>query len=420
MRNKLFTRDFSLLWLGKSVSQLGDGAGFIGLMWWIQSSTGSASVLGLMVMISTLIRVFLSPFSGVVADKFNKKTIMVLTDTMRGLVYCLLAYLAFTSKLTIPLLLTCSAINAVNSVFFGPAISATVPLLVTSENLPRANSFMQMTSFIVSIVSYTAGGLLVTLLGLPLLLIIDGVSFLLSALSETFINIPHVSAGKTFNLNQFAQNIREGFDYVKKNHVLFEIMKVAALLNFVAAPTFILLPKFVNDYLGAPASMYGYLLAASMVGTLCASLIIALSKIVERNVWMVMHSITVQGALFVALVLIPKQAYYGHLFLFGLVGFANGICNVYFSAIVQRVTAKEHMGKVFGLMDTMGSALQPISQGLSGLAGDRFGIPLIFGLSGASLGAGGVKFSLIPNLKHFLSSESAAISTTTAPAVADD
>lgn len=420
MSKKLFTRDFSLLWLGKSVSQLGDGAGFIGIMWWIQSSTGSAAVLALMVMISTLIRVFLSPFSGVVADKFNKKTIMVLTDTVRGFVYCILAYHALTNQLTIPLLLTCSAINAVNSVFFGPAISATVPLLVSSENLPRANSFMQMTSFIVSIVSYTAGGLLVTLLGLPLLLIIDGVSFLLSAFSETFINIPHVSVGTTFNSRQFAQNIHEGFDYVKQNHVLFEIMKVAALINFVAAPTFILLPKFVNDYLGAPASMYGYLLAASMVGTLCASLIIALSKIVERNVWMVMHSLTIQGVLFAALVLIPKQAYYAHLLLFGFVGFANGIVNVYFSAILQKVTAKEHMGKVFGLMDTMGSALQPISQGLTGLVGDRFSIPLIFGLCGTSLGAGGVKFSLIPNLKQFLSSESAANIGTTVPALADD
>ena len=145
MSEKLFTRDFSLLWLGKSISQLGDGAGFIGLMWWVQSQTGSATALGLMAAISTLLRVILAPFSGVLADKLSKKTIIVLMDLLRGVIYTALAYLAWSNQLTRTSLIILASANTLCSVFFGPAITSSIPLLVKENNLPRANSFLQMT-----------------------------------------------------------------------------------------------------------------------------------------------------------------------------------------------------------------------------------------------------------------------------------
>lgn len=422
VNNKLFTRDFSLLWLGKSVSQLGDGAGFIGLMWWVQTTTGSATVLGLMAMVSTLVRVLLSPVSGVVADRFHKKKIIVITDFIRGLIYCLLAYLVYSSRLTVPLLLTFSALNALNSVFFGPAISSTVPLLVKPDNLPQANSFLQMTSQIVSIVSYTAGGVLVALLGVPLLLLVDGVSFILSAISEMFINIP-LSQGTVNSIGKgaFVSNLKEGLQYVRANTVLLEVMKIAAVLNFVMAPMFILLPKFVNIHLGAAASMYGYMLACMMAGTFLASLIVAFTKFVQRNVWIVIYGVTIQGVLLLGLILLPRHMYYGHLALFLFSGLINGIVNVYFSALMQRITAPEHMGKVYGLVETMSSGLQPLSQGLTGFIGDRLSIPVIFGASSILEAAWGIKFSLVPNLRQWLNPESAAPEhTAAAPVPATD
>ena len=164
MKNNLFTKDFTLLWLGKSVSQLGDGAGFIGLMWWV-SQTGSATTLGLMAAVSSLVRVGLSPFSGALADRISKKAIIVSMDICRGLVYLAMGYLAWVGQLSLFHVIALSAVNTVFSVFFGPAISSSIPLIVEPENLPKANSFMQMTGIIVQIVSYTAGGVLVAFIG---------------------------------------------------------------------------------------------------------------------------------------------------------------------------------------------------------------------------------------------------------------
>ncbi len=422
VKEKLFNKDYTLLWLGLAVSQLGAGAASIGLMWWIQTTTGSAMLLGTMAMVRTIIGVALSPLGGVIADKVSKKAIIVLTDFVNGTIYSTLAYLVYTEQLTYPVLLVLVAGSAICSTFFNPAISATVPLLVSKPNLPRANSLQQITSNVVSIVGYTAGGILVAFLGIPLLLAVNGVAFLLSALSELFINIPKlVSEGKARS-GQFLQDLKEGLDYARKKGVLMEIMRVAAVLNFVAAPMFILLPKYVQEHLGASPAVYGYLLAAFMGGTLCASLLIAFTKVVERNLWLVIHSITPQAVAMIIVVLLPAELNAIRIPLFLLMGFLNGIVNIYFAAIIQRTTAPEQMGRVWGLINTMSGGLQPISQGLTGFLGDRVSIPIIYIVSGCLEGVCGLRFSVIPNLHSYLASEDeqAANTPSTALSSADN
>ena len=99
---------------------------------------------------------------------------------------------------------------------------------------------------------------MVALLGVPLLLTINAAAFLLSALSEMFIHIPQIAAQGVAKATNFWQDLREGFNYARQNRVLIEIMSVAAVLNLVWAPTFILLPKFVQEHLGASSEPVSY------------------------------------------------------------------------------------------------------------------------------------------------------------------
>jgi DHA3 family macrolide efflux protein-like MFS transporter len=406
VREKLFNKDYALLWLGMAVSQLGDGAGTIGLMWWVQTKTGSAMLLGTIAMVRTMVSVVLSPVGGALADRANKKLIIVGTDIARGLAYAMLAYLVYMDQLTTPVLLSLVAITSVCSALFNPAVGATVPLLVSKANLPRANSLQQITSNLVSIIGYSAGGVLVAFLGIPLLLAIDAVSFLLSAGSEMLIHIPRLMAKGKATAGRFVQDIKDGLLYVRQNRVLIDIMKVAAVLNFVGAPVFILLPKYVQEHLGGSPTLYGYMLAASMAGTLCASLLIAFTKTVERNMWLFLHGVTMQGALIASLALLSSKGLaVVPIALFMLMGLLNGIVNVYFASLVQRTTDPEQMGRVFGLLNTMCGGLQPISQGLTGYLGDVVPIPIIYAISGTLEGLGGVRLSTIPNLLDYLTND---------------
>jgi hypothetical protein len=118
-----------------------------------------------------------------------------------------------------------------------------------------------------------------------------------------------------------------------------------------------------------------------------------------------MHGITIQGLLYMLLALLPRHMHAVHMAVFFTIGVMNGIVNIYFSSLLQRVIAKEHMGKVFGLLDTMSGALQPVSQGLTGVLGDKVSAAIVY-IGAGTLGmASGVKFSLIPNLRSWLNPE---------------
>jgi hypothetical protein len=91
------------------------------------------------------------------------------------------------------------------------------------------------------------------------------------------------------------------------------------------------------------------------------------------------------GFLTIALILLPRELVYLHVAVFGLLGVVNSVVNVYFGTVLQRATRPEHMGKVFGLLTTMSQGLQPLSQGLSGLAADFIRLPIIYGVFVPSL-----------------------------------
>lgn len=405
-RDRLFNKDFLLLWLGQAVSQLGNGAGFIAIMWWIQETTGSGLALGTLAMVNGIVMTCLGPFGGVIADRFDRKQIIVWTDIIRGVIYCGFAYLAWTDQLSFTVLLIGSALSSACSSFFGPAISAAIPLLVPDEDLERANSMRQVTMRIVSIVSYAAGGILVALLGVPLLMFVDGISFLMSAASEMFIVIPDVrQSGQRFNWNTMVLDLKDGFLYIKENTVLFKIMQVAMVLNFFGVPFFILMPKFVGEHMGAGSDVYGYLLSASMVGALIATLIISLTSLVKRNLWIVKWGIVFQAVLMLTLPFLPRQYWMIHAAVMFVTGCINAIVNIYFSTVMQRITRPEYMGKVFGLLGTMSSALTPVAQGLTGLIADLVRLPIIYTASSGTSALFGVQFALIPNIDSFLKAE---------------
>ena len=407
MKEKLFTRDFVLLWLGQSVSQLGNGAGFIGLLWWVQVTTGSAVVLGTLAMMQTLVSVFLGPFAGAAVDRMDRKGIIVVTDVIRGVNYCILAWLVSTSQLTLPLLFGISALNAVCGKFFNPAISASIPLLVPNSRLQQANSLNQISVSMTNIVSYGAGGILVAFLGVPILLAANGISFLLSALSEMFIRIPPVRSDKQkITAKLLSADVLLGFVYVKENVVLFKIMQVAMILNFFSAPIFILLPKFVNERMGLGSEVFGYLLSAQMVGALLVTLLMSLIARGKFIQWSARFGLVIVGGLTVALAFIPGSMWWISVGIFALLGVFNGIVNIYYGTVMQRVTKPEFMGKVFGLLSTVSQGLQPLSQGMSGIVAEFVSLPILYGVCGAAVTGGGLQFGFLPGIKTFLGGDS--------------
>lgn len=402
MTTKLFTRDFTLLWLGQAVSALGNGAGVIATMWWVQSTTGSAIALGMLALTKALVAVLFGPLAGVCVDRTDRKTIIVVTDLVRGCVYVFFAYCAYSGTLNFTIICVGSALSSACAQFFSPAVGATVPLLVPTERLQQANSVRRLTDQISSVFSYCLGGILLAWLGVPLLLLVDGCSFILSAVSETFIEIPPISCKPTLTMKSFMLDLKAGFAYVHADATLWRLLEVVVLTSFCFIPFVLLLPKLVEEQIGAGSDVFGYITAAQMLGMACGTLLILATNAPVKWPWLIRWGIGLPAIVFIITQIMPKRLWGLQLAVYAIFGFFNTIISISLFTSLQQRVSQQYLGKTLSLVNTMSAAAQPFANALSGYLADTIGLTAVF------IGAGllgifsNYRFLAIPGVIHYL------------------
>jgi DHA3 family macrolide efflux protein-like MFS transporter len=411
---KLWNRNFFLLWQGQFVSQLGNQAFSIAMMFWIKHRTGSASLMGLLMMLVHLPIVILGPIAGTFADHYSRRKIIILCDLLAGVSVLALAMLLFiypgrTNMILVLMFVVGLLLGAIRS-FFNPAISAAIPDIVPREKVAAANSLSQSSVQISTFIGQGLGGYLFVLLGAPLLILIDGITYLFSAFSESFITIPQVLPEKSRVLkekfSQFKRDTLEGLQIVWRNTGMRSIFFMAAVLNFFIMPIIVLLPFYVEDFLGVTPAWYGYLLAGfgfgALIGYGAAGSVKVSGK--TRTVTVIFFMILL-NALLASLSIVSAASL--ALAVWVIIGTANGFVNINIITLLQISIPSELRGRIFGLLTTLKAGLTPIALGLGGVIGDLTGrnIPLIYGTCGIILIVLSVILSLLRPFRRFLSGE---------------
>jgi MFS family permease len=391
---KLLNRDFFLLWQGQFISRLGTQVMIVALVFWIKRATGSATLMGVMQMIATLPAVLLGPVGGTFADRYSRRSIIILSDILRGVAMLSLSALIFLRPSAVDLalawLFAVLIVTATITAFFEPAISAAIPDLVPQSRLARANSLGQLSFQLSVFIGQGIGGTLFRLLGAPALFLINGLSYLVSATSESFISIPQVVSDTSTSWKEefacFKRETVKGFRHVWRTDGLREMVFVSVFLVFFTTPVIVLLPFYVEDFLGARADWYGFMLAAygagSLIGYLTAGTLRLSGR--ARGRWMIAF-IILQAAGYGLLGLIrdPVTA-----LAFALLGGATGgFVTVHITTILQITTPGEMRGRVFGVLATISNSLAPVAMGLAGVVADAVNqnIPLIYISCGAAM-----------------------------------
>jgi DHA3 family macrolide efflux protein-like MFS transporter len=386
----IWKRDFFLLWQGSVVSALGSQAYSIALMLWAKQATESGTVVGLMLFaggISSL----LMPFGGVLADRYSRRLLLVWLDCLTGLSVLALPvlFLAFPadSALLIPAVLVLNGVRGACMALFHPVAAAMVPDLVEDAGLNRANSALQSAFRVTSLFGQSLGGLAFRVLGAPLLMFVDGISFLLSAASEWFIREPPREPRPAHARGSVMSDLQDGLRFTGRVPGFRIYLVEASTVNFCMATIPVGLPFLVEDVYHVSVDWYGYLLAAMGGGAIAGSMLAA--RFPEPGP--VRGSIHLASLVVMSGVMLPLSLMstpWGALAVLVPAWIGVGFHQVVLSTLVQKRTPKALRGRVAGLLATIRFGLTPLGMAVFGVLIDVLDgqvVPLLFGTGVAAL-----------------------------------
>jgi len=377
-KSKLWNLNFFLLWQGQLVSMFGDSVYSIALGFWILQVTGSTAIMGVLMGASVLPRIFLSPIGGTFVDRHNRKKIIIVTDLIRGVVITFVGIAALLGFIEVWMVLIAGLVMGICGSFFNPAISSSIPDIVDKHNLVKANSALSLLSTGTNIFGKALGGIIFQLLGAPIMFFANGISYLISAFTESFIIIPQRE--KTFRKLSFIEDMKEGIAYVNDFKGLKYLYATIAFLNFFGnIGIMLLLPLFNRvDFLNP--KLYGLAMAFLSVGMFLGFFSLS---IIDINKLKKSHLFTLSGLVSsIAMISVTLSNNFVQIAISLLVsGYCVAVTNALIQSSMQAAVLPEMRGKVSGFRTTLNSSLVPLAMAFGGIIAEFISIRLIIGIS---------------------------------------
>jgi MFS family permease len=380
-------RDLALLVAGNGVSTLGNAVYLIAVTLLLKDLTGSAAVLGLFQFLALAPGFLLSPITGVIIDRTSRRRVVILSDLLRGVLMVGGGMVLLLPAWRTPwVILPLSFAAGVGHAFFVPAAQALLPDLVSSDRLHAANGVRATVSQLANLTGNALGGLLYALVGAPLLFVLNGVTFLLSAWQERFIRGGREVRGAEQRGEPFLHAAGAGLPVVTRRGRLRRLIVSQAGLFLVSPVLMLSLPFVVIDELRMGERWVGFYFAAALAGGIAAFLV--LRRCSASSMLGAPLPATAYLALAVAFGALAIEVSPLVLFVVALVtGAAAGIVYLFAVTWIQNRTDPGLHGRLFALLEAASSLVAPVSYLVSGLILEGLGPerrPLLFG------GVGGV------------------------------
>lgn len=400
--------NFSLLCFGQLVSQFGDSIFHIGLVWLALDLTGSKSLSGMIVAAGFLPAIFFSLAAGVVADRVDRRRLMISCAAVQALVVAAVPVLNQFEFLSAPVLALVAFGLAAGAAFFNPARDALVPHLVAPERLNRANSLVQGSAQLAFLAGPLAAGVLVGWVGSIHLFTIDAGTFVVSATLLLLIRVPRTTtprmefgpvpppqtppvAGRTWQ--DITEGLRHAFDDPRLRGLLF----VTAVENLIImGPAILGTPVYVREILGFGkdgVDEYSFMTGVLFAGMITASLIIGLKGRSWPKGKVILLGILLDGATFIPFFFIRTfplacVAMFVH-------GLSVPMIILPRTTLIQEIVPDERRGRIFALVNMTVVGFTALSMVLCGLVSELYGMDEIFlgaGILGTACGMVGMLF----------------------------
>ena len=390
-------KNLILYGLGRAVSSFGSIIYSFAIGLYVLNTTGSGMKFAVTLLVAFLPSLILTPFAGVLADKFDKKKIVVRMDLLNGLLFVLFYFYITVFDITLAGVYITSFLTNVITSFFGIAFEASKPQLVFKAKYQAINSMSQIIYSISNILGPVLGGFIYAFVDIKLFIFFNGVSFILSGFSEMFINFElnkeKVNKVSEQKMNKVFTELKEGFRYITKQHSIMAMYGFFLGINILMSIAVqVPLPYILNTHLNIGSDAYGIVFALLPIGMIVGALIVG--KVVNSTgipkLYMAIGTVSGFVAVllglpyFIPLLISSKLItiiYYGAiLMVFGLI---ISLVDVPFATHIQSTVDSKYIGRVWGILIPMIKIANPIGFLLSGFLIEiinPFLIPFISGI----------------------------------------
>ncbi|MFL0488668.1 MFS transporter [Bacillus sp. AFS054943] len=374
-------RNICLYSIAKTVSIFGSSIYSFALGLYVLQITGSALNFAITLILGTIPMIIMNPFAGVIADKVDKKKLVVYMDLLNGGV--LISVYIFSSNfgLNLFIIYATTFLITVFTTFFGIGLESAKPNIVSKERLMSINSISKIIDSVSLILGPMLGGIVFAVLNIKTFIIINGISFILSSIFIMFIRF------KLFEHNtneeclikeiNFIKDIKEGYSYLIKKETLKNTFSILIALNFfLGFAVTVPLPYIIHTVLNLSSNQFGIIQGTFPIGMIVGAILV--KKITDRfsysyllkkisftlGIFMIVSGIPVLFRSIEVNNFVYVSIYCVSMFFLGLMIALIDIPLIYF---MQKEVPDEYRGRVLSIGISIGKMMQPIALAVSGL-----------------------------------------------------
>ncbi len=374
--NKAWKKNIIIFLLSQTLSLFGSSLVQYAITWYITLETKSGVMMTISIICGFLPTFFLSPFAGVWADRYNRKLLIILSDSMIALSTLILAIFFLLGYNSIWMLFLVSAVRALGSGVQAPAINAFLPQLVPEEKLTQVNAVNSTIQSLIMLVSPMLSGALLTYARIEAIFFIDVITAAIGVcILLFFLHVKsHNKALETVAVG-YKEDMLKGLNYVKNHPFVKQYFIFCGFFFFLASPVAFLTPLQVTRSFGDEVWRLTAIEIVFSVGMMAGGIIMTLWKGFKNRIHTMTLASVVMGACTFAFGFI--SVFWFYLFLMAAFGLVMPFFNTSSTVMLQEKVEGDYLGRVFGVFGMISSAMMPLGMLLFGPLSDLIKIEWI-------------------------------------------
>ncbi|WML57813.1 MFS transporter [Neobacillus sp. PS2-9] len=380
-KNRTEIKNLFLFSTGKTVSIFGTAIYQFALGLYVLKLTGSAISFAATLILGIIPMIVINPFAGVIADKFNKKRLIVSMDLLNGVLLVAVYVLSNIIGFKLWIIYVTTILMTVFSTFFGVALESAKPNIVSKTMLMNINSISKIIDSISSIMGPMLGGIVFAIFDIRTFIMINGISFIFSGISMMLINFKQFQQQSNEELPKekihFLRDIKDGFHYITARKKILNLFILLISLNFFLGFTVTVpIPYIMNTVLGLGSKNFGIIQGSFPVGMIMGALMVKkLTKKIPYSSFLRYLSVSLSTLMIITglPVLLEKYQFAPvfYVIFYSIVMFLIGaivaLIDIPLSYIMQNEIPEEFRGRVLSIGISIGKAMLPLALVTSGI-----------------------------------------------------